>query len=103
MGNDMKAKFTRTDIQKIIISSSGIDARKAAELAGQISNAITAALAAGVTIELRGFGSLEVKKRKATTKRNPQTGEPVTVPPRRRVLFRPGQELKAALRNVPEA
>jgi len=92
-------KFTRTQIQEIIISGAGLDVHKATELAGQIIKAMTAALAAGKMIELRGFGSLEVRGRKATTKRNPQTGEPVIVPARRRVLFRPGQALKAALRR----
>ncbi|MDR3020925.1 MAG: integration host factor subunit beta [Treponema sp.] len=97
-----KNKFTRTQIQEIIISGACLDVRKATEVTGQIIKSMTAALAAGEMIELRGFGSLEVKERKATTKRNPQTGEPVIVPPRRRVLFRPGQELKAALRINPE-
>ena len=53
-------------------------------------------------IELRGFGSLELKERKAYKARNPKTGEPLIAPARRRVLFRPGQELKAALQNVKE-
>jgi len=53
-------------------------------------------------IELRGFGTLETKERKAHKARNPKTGEPLIAPARRRILFRPGQELKAAMRNAPE-
>ena len=99
-----KDKFTRSQIREIVISGAGLDARKATELTGRIIKAMAAALAEGETIELRGLGSLEVKERKATTRRNPQTGEPVIAPPRRRVLFRPGQGLKAALREpAPEA
>ena len=93
-------KFTRSQLQEVITSGAGLDVRKAAELTGQIIKAMVAALAAGEMIELRGFGSMKVKESKATTRRNPQTGEPVIVPARRRVLFRPGQELKTALRNV---
>lgn len=46
-------------------------------------------------IELRGFGTFELKLRKArTTVRNPKTG--VTLPGKSHgvVIFRPGQELK---------
>jgi integration host factor subunit beta len=96
-------KFIRSNIQKIIQSGANIDLRKANELTGRIIKAMAAALAAGEAIELRGFGSLEVKEYKATGRRNPQTGEAVIVPPRRRVIFHPGQELKTALRGRPGA
>jgi nucleoid DNA-binding protein len=99
----MKTKFTRTDMQKIIISGAGLDVRKATELTGQIINALTDALGAGSVVELRGFGSLEVKERKAYKARNPKTGEPVIAPARRRVQFRPGHELKIALRGAHSA
>ena len=99
----MKNKFTRSRMQEIIIAAAGMETRKAQELAGRIIEAMAAALAAGEAIELRGFGSLEVKECKAYKARNPQTGEPVAVPQRRRVVFRPGRELKAALRDAPEA
>jgi nucleoid DNA-binding protein len=93
-------KFTRTDIAKII-TDAGIERTNAAAIALAIVKAMAGALIAGDGIELRGLGSLEVRERKATTKRNPQTGEAVIVPPCRRVVFRPGQKLKAALRSVP--
>jgi integration host factor subunit beta len=60
---------------------------------------MAAALAAWKVIELRGFGTLEVKERKTATKRNPRTGEAVIVPSRRYVLFHPGRELKTALQG----
>ena len=94
----MKNKFTRSQIQKII-ADAGLDVRTASKLVGRIVNAMTAALAAGEAIELRGFGSLELKDRKAYKARNPKTGEPLIAPPRRRVIFRPGQKLKASLRG----
>jgi nucleoid DNA-binding protein len=92
-------KFTRSNIQEIICGD-GLDTRKASELTGRIVKAMAAALAAGEVIELRGFGSLEVKERKAYKARNPKTGEPLITPARRRILFRPGQELKIALRGT---
>ena len=97
-----KDKFTRTDITKVM-ADAGIERAKAADVALTIIRAMAAALAAGEVIELRGFGSLEVKERKAYKARNPKTGEPLIAPARHRILFRPGQVLKAALKNAPEA
>ncbi|MFA5513798.1 MAG: HU family DNA-binding protein [Sphaerochaetaceae bacterium] len=46
-------------------------------------------------IELRGFGTFEVRTRKGREKaRNPKTGELVTVDTHGVAIFRPGKELK---------
>jgi nucleoid DNA-binding protein len=92
-------KFTRADIAKTI-TDAGIERESAGAITLAIVQTMADALAAGKVIELRGFGSLEVKERKAYKARNPKTGEPLIAPERRRVLFRPGQELKIALRGT---
>jgi nucleoid DNA-binding protein len=93
-------KFTRERITEILRSGAGLDLHHARELTGRIIEALAAALAAGEAVELRGLGSLEVRKHAGRRARNPKTREPVDVPPRRRVLFHPGSELKAALREL---
>jgi len=50
-------------------------------------------------IELRGFGTFEIKTREKREARNPKTGEIVTVPRRKVPYFRPGKELKAISKN----
>ena len=97
-------KFTRQDIQKIVMSGAGLDLREARELTGRIIGALADALAAGETVELRGLGGFEVREHAGRMARKPRTGEAVIVPPRRYVLFHPGSELKAALRKpAPDA
>ena len=55
-------------------------------------------LAQGHRIEVRGFGTLLVKRTAPKPMaRNPKTGEIIFVPARRKTYFRPGQVLKAAL------
>jgi len=50
-------------------------------------------------VEIRDFGVFEVKKTKAKPQaRNPRTNEVVYVPARRKTHFRPGKQLKEALR-----
>ena len=96
----MRAKFTRTNIQAAL-TAAGLDPSQARKAAARIIEALAAALAVGETIELRGLGTLEVRESKACMAHNPRTGEAVDVPPRRRVVFRPGRELKATLRGPP--
>ena len=54
---------------------------------------------AGDRIELRGFGTFSIKKRKARMARNPKTGAEVKVPARKAVVFIPGTILKQAIRG----
>lgn len=42
-------------------------------------------------IELRNFGVFEVKERAPRKARNPRTGEPVDVPAKKVVVFKPGR------------
>ena len=57
-------------------------------------NAVNDALARGDHIELRGFGTFKVRRRKARAARNPRTGEPVQVPPRTVPVFKPSRHLR---------
>ena len=55
---------------------------------------MVASLQEGERIEIRGFGSFEVREYKAYEGRNPRTGEPVHVRPKRLPFFKVGKELK---------
>jgi integration host factor subunit beta len=55
---------------------------------------ITAALARGDRVELRGFGAFTVKHRTARTGRNPRTGESVPVDEKAVPFFKAGKELR---------
>ncbi len=55
---------------------------------------ITAALARGDRVELRGFGAFTVKQRESRTGRNPRTGEAVAVDEKVVPFFKAGKELR---------
>ncbi len=55
---------------------------------------ITAALARGQRVELRGFGAFTVKRRNARTGRNPRTGVAVPVDAKAVPFFKAGKELR---------
>lgn len=66
-------------------------------IVGTVFDEITAALARGDRVELRGFGAFSVKKRPARTGRNPKTGEPVEVDEKHVPFFKTGKELRERL------
>ena len=59
-----------------------------------VQHSITEALAKGERITLPGFGTFKVITTAARTGRNPQTGEPVDIPAKRKVKFTPNEKLK---------
>lgn len=59
-----------------------------------IFDAMVDALRQGDRIEIRGFGSFQVKIRDARDGRNPKTGEPVHISAKRTPFFKVGKELK---------
>src|SRR3989442_16025757 len=59
-----------------------------------IFDAMSRALRDGQRIEIRGFGSFQVKVREAREGRNPKTGEPVNISAKRTPFFKVGKELK---------
>ena len=66
-----------------------------------IFDAMIEALRAGDRIEIRGFGSFQVKIREARDGRNPKTGEPVHISAKRTPFFKVGKELKEMVDSSP--
>jgi integration host factor subunit beta len=62
-----------------------------------IFDQITAALARGERVELRGFGAFTAKQRNARIGRNPRTGETVTVGEKTKPSFKAGKEMLGRL------
>jgi len=58
-------------------------------------NAVKRAVASGNHIEIRGFGTFKVRRRKPRLARNPRTGEAVHVPSRAVPVFKPSRMFKA--------
>ena len=59
-----------------------------------ILGATVDALKDGRRIEVRGFGCLSVRKQSGRTFKNPKTGKVHHIPPRKRVIFKPGKHLR---------
>lgn len=55
---------------------------------------VCVSLAQDERIEIRGFGSFSLHHRPPRVGRNPKTGEPVSIPPKRVPHFKPGKEMR---------
>lgn len=73
----------------------GVTKKDCALVVDGLLNAVKQALESGEHIELRGFGTFKVQKRKSRTARNPRTGEEVQVPSRHVPVFKPSKHLRA--------
>ena len=73
--------------------------RDVERIVSTIFEEISAALARGERVELRGFGAFSVKQRAARVGRNPRTGEAVQVATKRLPYFKTGKELRERLNS----
>jgi integration host factor subunit beta len=73
--------------------------RDVERIVSTIFEEITAALAEGKRVELRGFGAFSVKHRDARVGRNPRTGEAVHVSEKAIPFFKTGKQLRDRINN----
>ena len=81
-------------IQQIAEDNPHLYQRDVERIVSTLFEEITAALARGDRVELRGFGAFSVKQRDARMGRNPRTGEAVPVPKKSVPFFKAGKELR---------
>ncbi len=81
-------------IQKIAEDNPHLYQRDVERIVSTVFEEITAALARGDRVELRGFGAFSVKRRDGRMGRNPRTGETVPVPAKSVPFFKTGKELR---------
>ena len=76
-----RCKMTKSElIQALAQENPHLYHRDVERIVSTVFDEITAALARGDRVELRGFGAFSVKDRSARTGRNPRTGAAVDVP-----------------------
>lgn len=71
--------------------------REVEQIVSCFFDAITARLADGGRVEIRGFGTFTTRPRDGRTGRNPRTGAAVEVTAKRVPYFKPGKEMRARL------
>lgn len=77
-----------------VAEASGLSKGDASKAVEAVFDSISAALTKGDEVRLVGFGTFSVSKRKASTGRNPRTGEPMTIKASSQPKFKAGKVLK---------
>jgi integration host factor subunit beta len=86
--------MNKSDLIEKIVSKTDMPRKRAESVVNLIFDAMTAALAEGERIEIRGFGSFVAKHYRSRTGRNPRTGQTIPVPAKRLPFFKVGKELR---------
>lgn len=86
--------MNKADLVNALKNENGFTRQQAEKIVDIFFNTMAEALTNGERVEIRGFGSIFVKDYKSYTGRNPKTGEPVQVKPKKLPFFRCGKELK---------
>jgi integration host factor subunit beta len=85
---------TKSELIEAVADEASLTKGRAELVINTIFESMVEALTRGEGIEIRGFGSFTVRQYKAYEGRNPRTGEPVHVAPKRLPFFKVGKELR---------
>lgn len=97
----MKA-VTKSELIERVAESTKISKGRSELAVNTIFDAMVNSLTRGEGIEIRGFGSFTVRTYKAYEGRNPRTGEPVHVEPKKLPFFKVGKELRERVNEPTE-
>ncbi len=84
----------KMDLVAAVADGSDLSRAKAGEVVDTLFGAITDALKNKEEVRLIGFGTFSAAVRKASTGRNPRTGEEMDIPESTTVRFKAGKGLK---------
>jgi len=86
--------MNKLELVSTLKNTTGISKTDAAKVVQIFFDSMADALAHGERVEIRGLCSFFVKEYKSYTGRNPKTGDPVTIQPKKLPFFKCGKELK---------
>jgi integration host factor subunit beta len=95
--------ITKSDLIEQLSEKLRLPKGKAETVVNVMFDTMIEALQREERIEIRGFGSFEVRHYKAYEGRNPRTGDPVHVAPKRLPFFKVGKELRERVNGEEES
>ena len=89
--------MNKNELIEAVSSSTGLAKTDSGKAVDAVVASITKALKTGGDVRLVGFGTFSVANRKATTGRNPRTGEAIQIKASKQPKFKAGKVLKDAV------
>ncbi|MBD1382427.1 HU family DNA-binding protein [Metabacillus arenae] len=90
--------MNKTELVNAVAEKAEISKKDTTKVVDVLFETISNTLANEEKIQLIGFGTFEVRERTARTGRNPQTGEEIQIAASKVPAFKPGKELKEAVK-----
>jgi integration host factor subunit alpha len=91
---------TRAHLTETIYAQVGLSRNESAGLLDTVLERMSQALQSGESVKISGFGTFSVRQKGRRIGRNPKTGVEVPILPRRVLVFRPSQVLKAHVNHL---
>jgi integration host factor subunit alpha len=101
MANRMSRNVTRVDLCDAVYRSVSLTRAESTALVELVLKEITDCLERGKTVKLASFGTFVVRQKGPRIGRNPGTGKPYPISPRRVLLFKPSSILRQRLASKP--
>jgi len=89
--------MNRSELIEVVANRRRLTLKKAEDVVNTIFSAMSDALCQGDRIEIRGFGSFVIREYRSYTGRNPKTGDPIGVKPKKLPFFKVGKEIRERL------
>ena len=90
--------MTKADLAALV-AEKGLTKKQAMEAVEATFEALKEAMSKGEKIQLVGFGSFQVRAKRARKGRNPQTGSEIIIAARKVLKFKPGKALQHAVNS----
>ncbi len=95
--------LTRADLAEAVHEEVGLTRQDCAGMVERTLDLVAEALEQGEVVKLSGFGVFQVRDKRARMGRNPKTGEPAAIDPRRVISFRASHVMKARVDQAHDA
>ena len=86
--------MNKLDIVRLLSKDIDVPLQKTDKIVNKVFETMSNALLSGDRIEIRGFGSFEIREYDGYTGRNPKTGEEKAVLPKKLPFFKVGKDFK---------
>ena len=95
----MVQTITRANLAEALYEQVGLSRNESAELVDSVFGHVSDALISGEAVKISSFGSFGLRDKEERIGRNPKTGEEAPISPRRVLVFRASQVLKARVNH----
>jgi integration host factor subunit beta len=94
--------MNKSELVAALAKETDLPLRKSEEIVNTVFDTMFRSLVGGDRIEIRGFGSFEIREYENYLGRNPKTGEQIEVAGKQLPFFKAGKELRLRVDQVQE-